>query len=187
MMLWQCMQDTALLFSCSVVSNSVTPWTAAYQASLSFTNSWSMLKLLSFKSVMPSNQLIFCHPLLLPSIFPSITVFSNESVLCIKCQSIGASPSATVLPINIQDCFPLGLTGWISLQSQDSQESSPIPQFKSISSSVFSFMVQLSHPNMTTRKTIALTIKTFVGQVMAMLFNMLSRLVIAFLTRSKHL
>ena len=93
-----------------------TPWTAAHQASLSFTNSQSLLKLLSIKSVMPSNHLILCQPLLLPpSILPSIRVFSNESVFC---QRIGVSASTSVLPMNIQDWFPLGCTVWISLQSK---------------------------------------------------------------------
>ena len=97
----------------------VTSWTAARQASLSITNSQSLLKLTSIMSVMPSNHLILCCPLLLPpSIFPSIRVFSNESVLCIGGQSIGASASASVLPMNIQAWFPLGWTGWISLQSK---------------------------------------------------------------------
>ena len=93
-----------------------TPWTAARQASLSITNSRSLLKL---TLVMPSNRLILCHPLLLPpSIFPRIRVFSNESALPIKGQRIGVSASASVLPMNIQDWFPLGRTGWISLQSK---------------------------------------------------------------------
>ena len=96
-----------------------TPWTAARQASLSITNSQSLLKLLSIESVMPSNHLILCHPLLLPpSVFPSITVFSSESVLRIGGQSIGVSASASVLPMNIQDWFPLAWTGWISLLSK---------------------------------------------------------------------
>ena len=91
-------------FSHSVGSLSVTPWTAACQASPSITNSWSLLKLMSLESVMPSNHLILCHPLLLlPSIFPSIRVFSNESVLHIGGQSIGVSASASVLLMNIQD------------------------------------------------------------------------------------
>ena len=95
-----------------------TPWTAAHQASLS-TFSRSLLKLMSIESVMPSNHLILYHPLLLlPSIFLSIRVFSNESVLCIRWQSIGVSASASVLPMNTQDWFPLGWTGWISLQSK---------------------------------------------------------------------
>ena len=93
------------------------PWTAARQASLSITNSRSLLKLMSIESVMPSNHLILC-PLLPPSIFPSIRVFSNESVLHIRWQSIGVSVSTSVLPMNTQDWFPLGWTGWISLQSK---------------------------------------------------------------------
>ena len=102
------------LLSC--VQLFVTPRTAARQASLSITNSWSLLKLTSIKSVMPSNHLILCHPLLLlPSIFPSIRVFSSESALWSGGQSIGASASASVLPMNIQDWFPLGLTGLILL------------------------------------------------------------------------
>ena len=102
-------------------------------------------------------------------------------------QSIGVSASTSVLPMNAQDWSPLWWTGWISLQSKGSQESSPTPQFKSISSLVFNFMVQLSHPYMTTGKAIALTRWTFVSKLMSLLFNMLSRLVIAFLPRSKCL
>ena len=97
----------------------VTPWTAARQASLSITNSWSLLKPMPVESVMPSNHLILCRPLLLsPSIFPSIWVFSNESVLHIKWPKYWSSASMSVLPMNIQDWFPLGWTGWISLQSK---------------------------------------------------------------------
>ena len=104
------------VLSLSRVQLFATPWTVAHQASLSITNSQSLLKLMPIKSVMPSNHLILCHPLLLPpSIFPSIRVFPNESVLCI---SIGVSASTSVLPMNIQDWFPLGWTGWISLQSK---------------------------------------------------------------------
>ena len=96
-----------------------TPWAAAHQASLSITNSWSLLKLMFMESVMPSNHFIFCCPLLLlPSIFLSIRVFSNESVVRSGDQSIGASASASVLPMKIQDWFPLGWAGWISLQSK---------------------------------------------------------------------
>ena len=94
--------------SLSRVQLSVTPWTAACQASLSITNSWSLLKLKSTESVIPSNHLILWRPLLLllPSIFPSIRVFSKESVLCIRWPNIGVSASASVLPMNIQDWFP---------------------------------------------------------------------------------
>ena len=96
-----------------------TPWTAAHQASLSVKKSWSLLKLMSIESVMPSNHLNLCHPLLLlPSIFPRIRVFSNESVLSSGGQIIGVSASTSVLPMNIQDRFSLGWTGWISLQSK---------------------------------------------------------------------
>ena len=103
-------------------------------------------------------------------------------------QSIGASASEPVLPMNIQDWFPLVLTGLIFFSPRDSQESSPTPQFKSINSLVLSLLfVQLSHPHMTTGKNIALTRAAFVGKVKSLLFNMLSRFVIAFLPRSKHL
>ena len=113
------------------------PWTAARQASLSFTISWSLLRLTSIESMMPSNHLILCCPLLvLPSIFPSIRVSFSESALQIS--SIRASVSASVLPMSIQGWFPLGLTGLISCYPRDSQESSPAPQFESISSSVLS-------------------------------------------------
>ena len=88
----------------SAVSDSVNPWTAACQASLSITNSWSLLKLMSIMSVIPSNHLIIYHPLLLlPSISPSIRIFSNKSVVCIRQPNIGVSPSASVLPMNSQD------------------------------------------------------------------------------------
>ena len=97
------------------------PWTVAHQASLSITNLQSLLKLMSIKLVMPSNHLILCHPLLLlPSIIPSIRLFSNESVLCIRWPKFGVSASASVsvLPMNIKGSFPLGLMGLISLQSK---------------------------------------------------------------------
>jgi len=95
-----------------------TPWTSACQASLSITNSQSPLKLMSIESVMPSNHLILCLPLLLlPSIFPSIKVFPNESTVCIRWPSIGVSASTLVPPMNTQDWSPLGWTGWILLQS----------------------------------------------------------------------
>ena len=96
-----------------------TPWTATCQASLPITNSQSLLKLMSIEAVMPSNHLTLCHPLLLPpSIFPSIRVFSNESVFVSGGQSIGVSASTSVLPKNTQDWSPLEWTGWISLQSK---------------------------------------------------------------------
>ena len=97
----------------------VTPWTVACQASLSITNSGGLLKLIAIESVMPSNHLILCCSILLPpSIIPSIRAFSKESVLRIRGQSIGVAASASALPMNIQDRFPLGLTGLTSLQSK---------------------------------------------------------------------
>ena len=110
-----------LLFSHSVVSDSTTPWTAAHQASLSFTISWNLLKLKSIDLVMPSNYFVLSHPLLLPSIFSNelalfIRVFYNKSALHIRGQSVGAS--ASFLPMNIQGWFPVGLTSLISLQSK---------------------------------------------------------------------
>ena len=115
-----------------------TAWTAALQASLSSTNPRSLRKLMSIELVMPSNRLILCRPLLfLPSILPSVRVFSNESS---HGQSIRASASILVLLMNKQAWFPLRWTGWISLQSNRSQESSPTPQFKSINSLALSFL-----------------------------------------------
>ena len=118
-----------------------TPWTAACQASLSITNSRSLPKLMSIKSVMPSNNLILHRPpLLLPSIFPSIRVFSNESALHNRWPKYCVSASTSVLPMNTQDWFPLdGLVG-SPCSSRDSQESSPTLQFKSINSLVLSFL-----------------------------------------------
>ena len=147
---------------------------------------------MSILSVMPSSHLILCHPLLLlPSIFPRNSFcffFTMSQPFTSGGQSIGASPSASVLLMNIQGCFPLGLTGWISLLSK---RLSRVFQHHSSKASILwhsaVFMVQLSHPYMTTGKTIALTRRTFVGKVMSLLFNMLSRLVIAFLPRSKRL
>ena len=104
-------------FSCSVMSNIATPWTAALQASMSITNSWSLPKLISIEPVMPFNHLILsCPLLLLPSIFPSIWGFSNESVLRIRWPEYWSFSIS--LSNNIQDWFPLGCTGWISLQSK---------------------------------------------------------------------
>ena len=133
---------------------------------------------------MLSNHLILCCPLLLlPSIFSSISqIFTSGG------QSIGTSTSASVLPVYIQDWFPLELTGLTSLQFKGLSRVFSKPHFKSINSLVLSFLyVQLSHPYMTTRKTIALTIATFGGKVISPCFNTLSRFVIAFLLRSKHL
>ena len=132
-------------------------------------------------------NLILCRPLLLlPSIFPSIRVFSMSQFFSSGGQSIGVSASASVLPINTQDWSPLGWTGWLSLQSKGlSRVFSNIISKASVLQRSALFMVQLSHPYMTTGKTITLAIWNFVCKVMSLLFNMLSRLVIAFLTRSK--
>ena len=164
-----------------------TPQTAACQASLSITNSQSLLKLMSIESVIPSNHLILCRlQLLLPSIFPNIRIFPVSQFFTTGGQSIGVSASASVLPKNIQDWFPLGLTGLISLQSKGL---STVLQHHSSKASILwcfaFFMVQLSHPYMTTEKTIALTRWIFVGKVMSLLFNMLSRLVIAFFLKEQ--
>ena len=124
--------------SCPTVCN---PWTAALQASLSITNSQKSLKLMSIESVMPSKHLILCHPLLLlPSIFPSFRVFSNESALHIRCPKYWSFSFIINLSNEYSGLTPLWLTGLISLQSKDSQESSPTEQFKSISPSVLSLL-----------------------------------------------
>ena len=125
---------SSVQFSHSVMYDSATPWTAAHQASLPNTNSWSLLRLMSIESVMPSNEFILCHPLLLlPSIFPSIRVFSNKSVLHIRWQKYQSfNFNRTVF---LQD----GLVG-SPCSPRDSQESSLTPQFKSINSSVLSFL-----------------------------------------------
>ena len=158
------------------MSDSAIPWNAALQDFLSLTNSHILLKLMSIESVLPSNRLILCHPLLLlPSIFLSSQFFTSGG------QSIGASTSASVFPMNIQDLFPLGWTGWISLQSKGLSKESLLQHHSSKASVLWHsafFRVQFSHPYMTTGKTIALTRWTFVGKVMSLLFNMLSKCVI---------
>ena len=135
---------------------------------------------------MPSNHLILCHLLLLlPSTFPRIRVFSVSQLFTSGGQRIGASVS--VLPMNIQGLFPLGWTGWIPLQSKGvSGVFSSTTKASILQHSAF-FMVQLSHPHMTTGKAIALTIWSFVGKVLSLLFNTLPKFVIAFLSRRKHL
>ena len=168
----------------------VTPWTAAHQASMSITNSRSLLKLTSIELVMPSNHLILCHPLLLlPSIYPSIMVFSKESVLHIRWPKYW-SLSFSISPSDEYSGLISFRIDWLDLLAVQGTLKSLLQQHSSKASilchSVF-FMVQLSHPYMTTGKTITLTRQTFVGNVMSLLFNMLSRLVIAYLPRSKHL
>ena len=165
-----------------------TPWTAARQASLSITNSRSLLKLMSIESVMPSIHLIPCCPLLfLPSIFPSIRVFSNESDLCIR-WSKNWSFSFSISPSNeYSGLISFGIDWFYLFAAQGSFRS--LIQHHSLKASILwcsaFFMVQFSHLYITIRKIIALTIRTFVGKVISLLFNTLSRFVIAFLPRSK--
>ena len=160
-----------------------------HQASLSITNSWSLLKLMSIESVTPSNQLILCHPLLLlPSVFPSIRVFSSESVLHIRWPKYW-SFSFSISPASEYSGLIVFRINWFDLLAVQGTLNSLLQHHStkaSIQHSAF-FMVQFSHPYMTTGKTIALTRWTFVGKVMSLLFNMLSSFVIAFLPRSKHL
>ena len=166
----------------------VTPWTAARQASLSITNSQSLLKLLSIESVMPSNILILCCPLLLPpSIFPTIRVFSSESVLRLRWPKYW-SFSFSISPSNENSgLIYFRIDWWDLLAVQGTLES--LLQHHSSKASILRhsafFIVQLSHPYMTTGKNIALTRWIFVGKVMSLLFNMLSRLVIIFHPRSQ--
>ena len=149
------------------MSDSVTPWTAANQASLSVTNPWSLLKLMSIESVMPSNHLILCHPLLLlPSIFPSIRVFSNESVLRIRWPKYW-SFSFSISPSNEYSGLISSRTDWFDLLSDQGTLKSLLQHHSSKTSilrhSAF-FTVKLSHPYMTTGKTIALTRRTLLAK-----------------------
>ena len=164
------------------MSDSATPWTAAHQASLSITNSWSLLRLMSIESVMPSNHLILCHPLLLlPSIFPSTRVFSNELVLCIRWPKYW-SFSFSISPSNEHSGLISFRMDWLDFLAVQGTLKSLL-QHHSSKASIFwhsaFFIVQLSLPYMTTGKTVALTRWTFVSKVMSLLFNMLSRLVVA--------
>ena len=173
--------DVVHLQSC--VQLFVTPLTAVHQASLPFTIYWSLLKLMSVESAMPSTHLILCHPLLLPpSVFPSIRIFSKELALHIRWPrywsfSISPSSESSKLISLKMDWFDLAVQGTLK---------SLLQHHRILWHSAF-FIVQLSHPYMTTGKTIALTRRNFVCKVMSLLFKMLFRLVIAFLPRSKHL
>ena len=167
-----------------------TPLTEACQTSVSITNFQSLPKLMSIESVLPSNHLRLCHPLLLPpAIFPSIRVFSNKSVLCIRWPKHW-SFSFSISPSNEYSGLVSFRIDWMDLLAVQGTLESLLQHHSSKASilqhSVF-FIVQLSHPYMTIGKTIALTRRTFVGKVMSLLFNKLSRLSIAFLPRSKHL
>ena len=176
--------------SLSCVQLFVTLWTAAGQASLSLTNSGNLLKLMPIESVMPSNCLILCRPLLFPpSIFPSIRVFSNESVLHIRWPkywkfSFSISPSnehSGLISFRIDWLDHLSVQGTLKSLLQHHSSKLSVCRWSAF------FIVQLSHPYITTGKRIAFTRQNFVGKVMSLLFNRLSRLVIAFLPRSKRL
>ena len=177
-------------FSHSVVSDSVTPWTTARQASLSFTSSRSLLKLMFIELVMPPKHLILCCPLLLlPSIFPSIRVFSSESALSLRWPKYW-SFSFNVSPSNEHPELISFRMDWLDLLAVQRTLKSLLQHHSSKASILWCsalFIVQLSHPYMTIGKTIALTRWTFVGKVISLFFNMLSRLVITFLARSKCL
>ena len=176
--------------SLSHVQLFATPWTAARQASLSFTISQSSLKFMPTESVMSSNHLILCHPLLLPpSIFPSIRVFSNESVLRIRWPkywsfSFSISPSdeySGLISFRVDWFYLLVVQGTLKSLLQHRSSKASILWHSDF------FMIQLSHPYMTIGKTIVLTRWIFVGKVMSLLFNALSRFAIALLPRSKRL
>ena len=167
-----------------------TPLITACQASLSITNSLSLVKLMSTKSMMPSSHLILCRPLLLlPPIPSTIRIFSNESTLHMRWPKYW-SFSFSISPSNEHPGLISFRMDWLDLLAVQGTHKSLLQHHSSKASilrrSAF-FTVQLSHPYMTTGKTIVLTRQTFVGKVMSLLLNMLSRLVITFLPRSKHL
>ena len=182
------MKFSSVQFSHSVMSDSATPWIAARQPSLSITNSQSSLRLTSIESVMSYSHLILGHPLLLlPPIPPSIKVFSNESTLRMKwpkCWSF----SFSIIPSKVIPGLISFRMDWLDLLAVQGTLKSLLRHHSSKASilqrSAF-FIVQLSHPYMTTGKTIALTRRTIVDKVTSLLFNMLSRLVITFLPRSE--
>ena len=161
----------------------MTPWATARQASLSITNSWSLLELMSMESVMPFNHLILCRPLLLlPSVFPSITVFSSESALRIRWPKY-CSLSFSINPSNEHPGLISIRMDWLDILVVQGTHKSLLQHHSSKASilqpSAF-FTIKLSHPYMTNGKTIASTRRNLVGKVMSLLFNMLSRLVITF-------
>ena len=167
-----------------------TPYTAARRASLSITNSWSLLRLMPIESVIPSNHLILCPPLLLPpSNFPSIRVFAKEPALHIRWPKYW-SLSFSISPSKVYSGLISFRMDWLDLLAVQETLKSLVQHHNSKASVLWHsafFIVQLSHPSMTIGKTIALTRWTFVGKVMCLLFNMLSSLVIAFLPRHKDL
>ena len=181
-----CISSVQLL---SCVQLFPTPWTAACQASLSITSFQSLLKLTSIELIMPPNYLILCCPLLLPSIFPSIGVFSNESVLCIRWPKYWSFSFSISLSNEYSGLISFRID-WFDLLTVQETLKSLLQHHSSkaliLWCSAFS-IVQLSHPYMTTGKTIALTRQTFGGKVMSLLFNMQFKLVIVFLPRSMRL
>ena len=174
--------------SLSSVQLFATPWTAACQASLSLTVSLSLLKLMSIESVRPSNHLILCHPLL-PSVFPSIRVFSNELALCIRWPKYW-SFSLNISPSNEHPGLISFRMDWLDLLAVQGMLKS-LHQYHNYKALIFQhsacFMLQFSHMYMTIGKTIPLTGQNFVSKVISLLFNMLSSFVIGFLPRSKSL
>ena len=178
-----------LLFGCLVVSDSLQSHGLQHtRLPCSSPSPGALLKLMSIESVMPSNHLVLCHPLLLlPSIFPSIRVFSNESAFHIRWPKYW-SFSFSISPSNEYSGLISFTIDWLDLLAVQETLKSLLQHHSSKASILWCsafFMIQLSHPYMTTRKTVSLTIWTFVGKVMSLLLNMLSRLVIAFLPRSK--
>ena len=188
--MWFCYCCSSVAQSCSTLCDLMDCSKDCNQASLSFTVSQSLVKLMSIESVMPSNHLALCHPLLLLlSIFSSIRVFLMGQPLASGGQSIGASSTASVLPMNIQFWSPLGLTGWIPLQSKGLSRVffSTTAQRHQLFSAQPSLWYNSHFHTLTIGKTIALTRWTLVSKVMSLFFNMLSRFVIAFLPKSKCL
>ena len=177
-------QFSSVAQSCLTLCNHMT---AASQASLSITNSWSLPKLRSTESVIPSNHLILCRPLLLPPpVFSSIRVFSSESILHIRWPKYW-SFSFSISPSNEYSGLISFRMDWLDLLAVQGTLRSLLQHYSSKASILWCsafFIVQLSHPYMTTGKTIALTRRTFVGKVISLLLNMLSRLVITFFPRS---
>ena len=167
----------------------VTPWITARQASLSITISQSSLRLTSIQSVMPSSHLILCRPLLLPPIPPSIRVFSNESTLSMRWPKYWSFSFSIIPSKEIPGLISFRMD-WLDLLAIQGSVKS-LPQHHNSKASILRrsafFIVKLSHPYMTTGKTIALTRWAFVGKVMPLLLNMLSKLVIVFLPRNKRL
>ena len=176
--------------SLSCVRLFATPWTAAHQTPLSITNSLSLLKFTSIESLMPSNHLILCCPLLLlSSIFPRIRFFFNELLLCIRWPKY-CSFSFSISPSNEYSGLISFRMDWLDLLAVQGTLKSLFQHHSSNASILWHsafFIVQLSHPHATIGRSIALTRQTFSGKVKSLLFNMLSRLVINFLPRSKCL